>query len=111
MPADTREVETVGFTKGPWHVGRGGIQHANRVWTTDMRPVVNLCSMGISPADIDAEAQANAHLIAAAPELYEALKELLGSLYIPFPESETRPTVLKARSALLKAKATGGDIG
>ena len=39
-----------------------------------MRPVVNLCSMGMSPADIDSETQANARLIAAAPDLLEALE-------------------------------------
>lgn len=64
-------------TQGPWHIGIGGMLHANRVWTKDMRPVANLCSMGTAPPDLDSEAQANGRLIAAAPEMLQMLRELL----------------------------------
>ncbi len=37
-----------------------------------MQPVVNLCSFSASPADLDPTAQANARLIAAAPDLLAA---------------------------------------
>lgn len=85
-------------TPGPWHVGVGGNLHANRVWTADMRPVVNLCPMGPAPADIDPEAQANARLIAAAPDMLRALQQIeremragLGSAF-----GETREAIRRA---------------
>lgn len=62
-------------TPGPWHVGVGGNFHGNRIWTSGMRPVVNLCSMGTAPADLDPEAQANGKLIAAAPDLLELVRQ------------------------------------
>lgn len=95
-------------TPGPWHVGQGGNRHANRVWTLDMRPVVNLCSIGMGPADIDPEAQANARLIAAAPDLFEALQQCLGSLRAL--GAENGHAAEAARTAL--SRATGGvDAG
>lgn len=69
---------TAAHTPGPWHVGVGGNFHSNRVWTEDMRPVAGLCSMGTAPADIDPEAQANARLIAAAPELLDLARNIGG---------------------------------
>lgn len=74
LPTDSRSESS--HTPGPWHIGIGGMLHANRVWTKDMRPVVNLCSMGTAPADLDPEAQANGRLIATAPDLLAALKEM-----------------------------------
>lgn len=73
-PANTER----SFTPGPWQTGVGGrgFFHSNRVWTADNRPIVNMLSMGMQPADICPEAQANARLIAAAPTMFEALREI-----------------------------------
>ncbi len=94
-------------TPGPWHVGVGGNLHANRVWTADMFPITNLCSLGPSPADIDPEAQANGRLIAAAPDLLDALKELHNAVskraYAPACQ-DMGPLVLAARAAIAKAE-------
>lgn len=86
------------YTPGPWIYER----------TKDM--------FEIAPADLqgramwsleicattsdDEQGEANARLIAASPDLYEALKELLG-------DNEwgcNRPTYLKARAAIAKAE-------
>lgn len=88
-------------TPGPWQVGAGGNAHANRVWTADMRPIVNLCSMSTGIAMYDPEAQANARLIAAAPELLEVVRELI--------EAGHEDAALMRRAELSIAKATGDE--
>jgi hypothetical protein len=65
-------------TPGQWYVGNkqrpsGTPFAANRVWSGD-RPIAMLISDSAQPADIDPETQANARLIAAAPDLLEALQ-------------------------------------
>jgi len=56
------------------------------------------------------EQQANAHLISAAPELYETLKELINRLYHnamafhELPELMQNELINKGRRALAKAK-------
>lgn len=52
------------------------------------------------------EGQANAHLIAAAPELYEALVDLIGFL---FHGKKDRQTILRATAALAKARGEEGE--
>ena len=51
---------------------------------------------------VDEEAEANARLITAAPDLLEALRSLLDAL----PSATTHPAIRSARAAI--AKATGG---
>jgi len=63
-------------TPGPWRASEGW---PSDVWHVDM-PGRNY-SVGVSRADSDedmtvAEVQANAHLIAAAPEMLQALREI-----------------------------------
>lgn len=52
------------------------------------------------------EGQANAQLIAAAPELYEALEDLIGFL---FHGKKDRQTILRATAALAKARGEEGE--
>lgn len=100
---------TAAHTPGPWKLDNEPAFHRNRVWTQDMRPIVNLCSMGTAPADIDPEAQANACLIAAAPELLEAL-EGFDNWFSSFnPECQYdrmvgRKVIIAARTAIAKAR-------
>ena len=59
------------WTPGPWHLGKDGFDR-NRVWA-DKHSVAGLISRGSQPADLDPVAQANGRLIAAAPEMADAL--------------------------------------
>ena len=52
------------------------------------------------------EGQANARLIAAAPELYGALVDLIGFL---FHGKKDRQTILRATAALAKARGEEGE--
>ncbi|HBL4693687.1 hypothetical protein INP82_22720 [Citrobacter sedlakii] len=46
---------------------------------------------------------ANANLIAAAPDLLEALQEVTGSLGVMVMDADSCPEILKARAAISKA--------
>lgn len=86
------------FTLGPWRRGFKNIGHVtaeNGAIVTKCQRLTSLCNL-----------QANAHLIAAAPELYEALLEMVeafgnGAHNIP---EDTREPITNARTALAKAR-------
>ncbi|BBC81250.1 hypothetical protein AcetOrient_orf04408 [Acetobacter orientalis] len=61
-------------------------------------------SMVAAESDDEKEAEANAHLIAAAPELYEALADLVKVLEMAFPSLDNTKSVKSALSALAKAR-------
>ena len=78
-------------TPGPWHV-----------WQAGKHVVIKAGSLiigSVRRAIVGGEQQANAHLIAAAPELLEALKFVIRGV------PDTWEGVQKARAAI--AKATG----
>ena len=92
------------YTKGEWRAeqGRGGDFN---VFAGDFRPTV-ICNtrQDISKLDYD-EMKANANLIAAAPDMYKALKELVGILDTEEGRQETDSyTSQPAREALAKAE-------
>lgn len=58
-------------TPGPWAVTARNSRRVTRQGKMICTAVLHNCASG---AKDEAEAEANAHLIAAAPELYEALK-------------------------------------
>lgn len=81
------------FTAGPWEAEPS---HAS------MDPVICMVAgLVISCKDTDYNKKANAHLIAAAPELYESLEDVLGLIT---PEFEQSPMVSFAKAALAKAR-------
>lgn len=76
MTQDTKK-EAVGHTDGPWLVQFDGFDEKLHVSSQDRLDgdKVEIASISVGYADqFEAEQQANARLIAAAPEMLEALK-------------------------------------
>lgn len=93
-------------TPGPWGVWR------EQVFAGPFKKIpggikgfrAQICEM--DDLDLDEnEVKANARLIAAAPELLEALRRVLSSQTIKNPDPDSDPDVIFARAAI--AKATG----
>jgi hypothetical protein len=88
------------WTKGPWHVSRG-----NGVDTNQGKQVCR-APIGYERTIVGRNWKANAHLIAAAPDLYEALESLLDDLKMT-PEINLDGWGIdtkQARAALAKAR-------
>ena len=98
----------VEFTPGPWVVdsdigkkGRVGISSSR--WAYLAKVVVKMKGLD----NISAEGNANAHLVAAAPELYEALSEVLCTFQNFNPQESPNEYVslmLKVEYTLAKAR-------
>jgi len=86
--------EIKGYTPGPWKVDRPYIRGAGRVIAT------------LESGRNEGEDAANARLIAAAPELFEALENLMDFL---FHGKKDRQTILRATAALAKARGDEGE--
>ena len=97
------------YTKGEWNIGE--ILDAN--FHAKLRTITSsnyqdggfpfICYVNDAPN----ECEANAHLIAAAPMMYEALKELVDTYSIPDDYTENNPAHqcwVKAIKALQKAE-------
>lgn len=89
-------------TPAPWNTGETIIIHANTLENLG----ASLGFINTSDEDRKAIAKANSHLIAAAPELLEALQDLLQNTWVDYEASvDPRPYIEKARTAI--SKATG----
>ncbi len=94
------------ITEGEWKV----TDTAFARWSTYRKSVTGarvFVTMGLGQVaevhgDTEEEAQANAHLISASPDMYKALEEL--SEYIKFNMGNAAPIYDKAIKALSKAK-------
>lgn len=97
--------ENVKHTPGPWHVKRaavltdGGYDYA--ICSADTEVIAE--AFARTSATNWPPAEANARLIAAAPEMYEALKALLGHLESWKVIETADGDIAKARAALQKA--------
>jgi hypothetical protein len=114
-------MDKTGYTKGPWHVGAQNdglfiIDQPPRPAPADHPadiPGVTIIGVVYDNVFDDAGASqgtANARLIAAAPEMFEALQNILlcpAILDELNGDNETNNAVAKARAAL--SKALGGD--
>lgn len=85
------------YTPGPWNYGEDQ-RGRKKVFAPDHREVVR--AMSARP-----ERVANARLIAAAPELLEALKELLPEGWGDDDTMDHMPGVKRARYAIAKAES------
>lgn len=94
------------WTKGPWRlVARATMNVENE----DGRTVANAATYSGGDESIHYENQANARLIAAAPELYEALEELTKRVaFQPAPNGITAhinfDQIKMAKAAIAKAR-------
>lgn len=79
-------------TPGPWCI-------SSDAWVTDNDEDMAVAKISYYNREIDTQT-ANAHLIAAAPELLEALMDIINMEYEP---NESDTTYLKARKAIAKA--------
>lgn len=90
-----------GFTKGPWNVEEGYIQRDSggiQYWQiTDDQDAI--CCNAFCYAGFDPKVNsANAHLLAAAPDLFEALTAIINS-----GVALTQVQAIDAREAIAKA--------
>ena len=109
------------FTQGPWHyseVIKGQDQYYRQIRADFKIAEVHACHSGVAGTkEGRAEDEANARLIAAAPEMYEVLKEIFrlseiglsnGILYgkklVTEMGTENIPTHEKVRAILAKVK-------
>jgi hypothetical protein len=91
---------------GPWVVTRGTEWWDREVWTGGPSYTQPICKLSESESE-RSQIEANARLIANAPELLEALKDLLAYLQEGIGDYESGEA-FKARLAI--AKATGGAL-
>lgn len=91
---------TTQHTPGPWSIRTGGGQ-----------PIEVIPPINIRGTICELDNEANARLIAAAPELLEALTALLTctELNMDDMEQETRELIGQAQAVILKA--TGDKVG
>lgn len=89
------------FTPGPWNriIADGYTVRHPQIYS-DTGPVANATWLGDGRLD---ELNANARLIAAAPDLLEAIHGLLNAL----PSATTHPAIQAARKAIKKAEGGG----
>ena len=95
------------FTKGPWKMVENSWEYTT-IYSNDSE----ICTLNINDATEDNEIElsqvmeANAHLIAAAPDLYEALEEIINSEWMVTHDwgGDRNSVMEKGRKALAKAR-------
>ena len=89
-------------TPGPWKIGYGGMEGDNYAVVTSPHSARAIC--GLEPMDYVA---ANARLIAAAPELLKALREMVLANTGPIDENDFHDILTGAKDAIAKAERRG----
>lgn len=87
-------------TPGPWFA------HGRYIGTKNHKSAVGECRDVNGNWSDDAKSSADAKLIAAAPELLEALQDALALLERHYPNPAPNGQISKARAALSKATAS-----
>jgi len=88
------------YTKGEW-VAEQDTANSIRIFSQDSEQIASV--MDYDGNDITEEMEANAHLIAAAPDMYEALIQAMRT-FQAYRIKETDPRYLKLRRAAAKAE-------
>jgi hypothetical protein len=108
------------FTPGPWIVNNFREHYFVEVYAEKLRghsndrvALLNVDELGTYDGDEDygraeIEAEANAHLIAAAPDLYEAVMTVVKNMPEPYC-AITRAIDAQCRAALAKARGEIND--
>ena len=94
------------FTPGPWELRTDRSEYRIYARGQNVSGVAARINTDWPFPEQQAEQRANAHLIAAAPELYEALQDVLGLIPLEFEES---PLVAFAKATLAKARREAGS--
>lgn len=93
-------------TPGPWNIGPMEGSEGLRIWQTDndknVKAIIGFAIQRKPSRELDAETEANARLIAAAPEMFAALLQLIEAAT---HHQADAPAALKAARAAI-AKAT-----
>lgn len=98
-------------TPGPWILGKHGVIKAGvvRQYTNGESQDQIAMACGLDHDNMGSQ-EANARLIAAAPDLLEALIELEAAQYLNFNDRDARKewrfAIIKAKAAINKATAT-----
>jgi hypothetical protein len=100
------------FTTGPWMVDGGiDVHEAAEGGVCKIAQCGHLTSYRRGREITLAEVEANARLIAAAPDLYEALAQLLDDLDALAPTRPCTQAIEGAQAALAKARGECRDEG
>jgi hypothetical protein len=106
MQNELKLVEKTRFTKGPWRYLAHSIkQETSKLAGLTGKDIAHIAGDTVNVFSKDYEESiANAKLIAAAPELYIALDELLTEIAMLYKNKEKPEARFKAEKALLKAR-------
>ncbi len=89
-------------TKGPWIIGP---YYKETVTESDTDDVIAQPGRNFSTINPSQTLEANAHLIAAAPDMLEALDRLIRAVNVPIPDPLiVMATLEQAKEAISKAK-------
>ena len=96
------------WTKGPWEIRKYKDPYGRRNLAVEiLTDEIIIAKLGI---EIDEECKANAHLIAAAPEMYAALELIYGRLLMSDRDGESRITAEDGEMAELALKKARGEL-
>ena len=96
------------WTKGPWEIRKYKDPYGSRVMAVEiLTDEIIVAKLGI---ELDDECKANAHLIAAAPDLYDALELIYGRLLMSDRDGGSRITAEDGEMAELALKKARGEL-
>ena len=96
------------WTKGPWEIRKYKDPYGSRVMAVEiLKDEIIVAKLGI---ELDDECKANAHLIAAAPDLYDALELIYGRLLMSDRDGGSRITAEDGEMAEFALKKARGEL-